>query len=316
MSNAQRRSRMKRTRSGKRVELTSRDIEIFRALSRLRYLSSTTLHALVGGQSTTRFKDRLTTLFHEGFIDRPQPQWLLASCRHAPVVHELGAGAAKVLRSEADEVAPMTPLGDHPHRQFQHSLMICEVLASIDLQLRQFPGRRLIGWQEIIGKATEHVRSSERPLRFAASVVQGSGSRIDTVVEPDAVFGIEYQQAGRTSYRFFALEADRGTMPIVRSNMNQSSYFKKILAYRDVIARQIYKSQLGLPNLLVLTVTTSEKRMHEMMSFLQESFGASAPFLFKVGQMAGHGPDCATELMMRPWLRVGHPPLAIENPDS
>src|ERR1700683_3784385 len=78
----ERRSRMHRTRTGKRIELTSRDIEIFRLLARYRYLSSTYIHAVVGGASETRFKERLGDLFHEGYIDRPERQWELAGCRH------------------------------------------------------------------------------------------------------------------------------------------------------------------------------------------------------------------------------------------
>jgi hypothetical protein len=41
MEPATRRSRIHRTRTGKRIEITSRDIEIFRALARYRYLRST-----------------------------------------------------------------------------------------------------------------------------------------------------------------------------------------------------------------------------------------------------------------------------------
>src|SRR5580692_9118008 len=71
----QRRSRMRRTRTGRRIELTPRDIEIFRVLARYRYLPSTYIYAFVGGASETRFKERLGDLFHEGYLDRPGRQW-------------------------------------------------------------------------------------------------------------------------------------------------------------------------------------------------------------------------------------------------
>ena len=63
---------MRRFRTGKRIELTKRDIAIFRWLSRYRYLRSSYLHAFVGGKSETRFKERLGDLFHEG---RPGRIW-------------------------------------------------------------------------------------------------------------------------------------------------------------------------------------------------------------------------------------------------
>jgi hypothetical protein len=40
---------------------------------------------------------------------------------------------------------------------------------------------------------------------------------------------------------------------------NQSSYLRKILDYRDIIARQIHKSHFGIPNLLVLTVLKAHR---------------------------------------------------------
>src|SRR5271156_5031299 len=97
MSTAIRRSRMRRRSTGKRIAITPRDIEIFRALGRYRYLRSTYLHALAGGASETRFKERLGDLFHEGYLDRPAKQWEFARARYQPVVYELGEGARRVL---------------------------------------------------------------------------------------------------------------------------------------------------------------------------------------------------------------------------
>jgi hypothetical protein len=62
-ASAKRRSRMRRKSSGKRVELTARDIEIFKVLQRYRYLRSTYLYAFVGGKNETRFKERLGALY-------------------------------------------------------------------------------------------------------------------------------------------------------------------------------------------------------------------------------------------------------------
>src|SRR5882757_2267235 len=94
-----RRSRMQRTRTGRRIELSPRDIEIFKTLLRYRYLRSTYIHAFVGGASETRFKERLGDLFHEGYLDRPAQQWAFADARHTPVVHECGRAAGQALRA-------------------------------------------------------------------------------------------------------------------------------------------------------------------------------------------------------------------------
>src|ERR1700692_4432912 len=99
-----RRSRMRRTRTGKRIELTARDIEIFRLLEQYRYLRSTFIYAFVGGESEKRFKERLGDLFHEGYIDRPNQQWEFARARHLPTVHESDTGAARALRDSGIKV--------------------------------------------------------------------------------------------------------------------------------------------------------------------------------------------------------------------
>ena len=86
-----RRSRMSRKRTGKRIRLTERDLEVFRLLTRYRFLRSTHLHALAGGRSDKRFVERLGDLYHEGgYIDRPKQQWQAINARYMPAVYELG----------------------------------------------------------------------------------------------------------------------------------------------------------------------------------------------------------------------------------
>ena len=306
MSPISRRSRMRRTPTGKRLELTQRDIEIFKLLERYRYLRSSYIFAFVGGASVTRFKERLGHLFHESYLDRPAEQWRFANCRYLPVVYELGKGARQVLSDKGIVTDDRrTWLRDTPHRQFEHSVMICEILASIELSMLGRSDLRFIPWPEILAKAP--VSTQHRNDPFCMRVTMPDAGETVAIV-PDGVFGIEYQDANRKLYRFFALEADRGTMPIVRSKGRQTSYLGKIEAYREIVAQQVYKTQLGLPNLLVLTITTSEPRKSEIMRRLGEQAVDSASLLFKaIGSTAAPAP----QLLAEPWERVGHPPLLV-----
>jgi hypothetical protein len=298
----QRRSRMRRTSSGKRLELTVRDLEIFKHLERYRYLRSTYIHAFVGGASQTRFKERLGDLFHEGYLDRPARQWDYAEGRHSPTVHEAGAGSERILRQAGIEVgARYDFLAKTPHWQFQHALMICELLASLDLGVRANPSLRFIGWPEILERAPEATGASGTPFR----VPLRSGSYL----VPDGLFGLEYGGA-KKSYRFFALEADRGTMPIARSDSSQTSYLGKLAAYREIVAQGVHKTHWGLPNLLVVTVTNSAARLAEIMRRLQDQACNSPAFLFKAtGEFGLTAP--APQLLLEPWQRAGLPPLCI-----
>jgi len=276
-------------------------MEIFKLLTRYRYLRSTYIYAFVGGASETRFKERLGDLFHEGYLDRPTQQWAFADARCMPAVHENGRGGMKALRAggrglDADE----RQVAGTAHRQFLHALMICEVLASIELAVCGDERLRFITWPEILARAPEAIRASGRPFRLPLP----SGGYL----APDGLFGIEYRCDDAKAYRFFALEADRGTMPIVRSNPKQTSYLGKLAAYGDIIAQQAHKTYWGIPNLLVLTLTTSAARLSEIVTKL----GANGQpvFLFKAVEERSFSKPIPT-LLTEPWTRAGHAPLCI-----
>lgn len=305
METAPRRSRMRRERLGKRLELTQRDIAIFELLERYRYLPSSYIHAFVGGTSEKRFKERLGDLFHEGYLDRPERQWDMANCRHRPAIHEIGSGGRRVLREQGIAAEPITWLSASPHRQFAHSVFICECLASIELSTRERPSLRFISWPEILTKAPDETRRGALPFQFPATAASPA-------VIPDALFGIEYSLGAAKTYRFFALEADRGSMPIVRSDSAQTSFIAKVTAYRSIIAQKIHKTRLGVPTLLVLTVTTSESRASEMLKRLGAELGASPVFLFK--SVAESDVAKSPSGLFEPWERAGYPRLQIDEP--
>src|ERR1700692_1339898 len=124
METQKRRSRMRRVSSGKRIELTNRDMELFKLLNRYRYLRSDILHSLVGGNSETRFKERLGHLYHDGrYINRPGQQWQFANSRYMPVVHELDDKGEQVLRERGliHSDSPLIKKGRMgAYRQFAH----------------------------------------------------------------------------------------------------------------------------------------------------------------------------------------------------
>lgn len=317
-----RRSRIKRQKTGKRLALTERDLAIFELLERCRYLRSTFIHAFVGGASETRFKERLGDLYHEGdYLNRPEQQWQVANARYMPVVYENSEKAREALamHGRLAERCPHMPYGaSGAGRQFAHSLMICEALAAIELATVADPNLRFIAWPEILSRAPEAARNSTYPLRLpvpsSPAVCGKTAVRKGEFVVPDALFGLEYVVRDEKSYRFFALEIDRGTMPIMRSGQGQTSYSGKTLAYRDLVAGGVHKSHLGIPNLLVLTLTTSTVRKQNMMSALPEAVGSNAMFLFKVleeqgGGNTGAGVNCT--ILTAPWERVGHGSLCI-----
>jgi hypothetical protein len=317
---------MHRMSVGKRIELTDRDIELFKLLNRYRYLRSNFLYAFLGGDSEIRFKERLGHLFHDGrHINRPEQQWQYANCRYMPVVYELDDRGEQVLRERG------LTQGDRPllkkgrmgaYRQFAHELMICDCMASIELGVRQNQNLRFISWQEIVAKAPEGTRKLDNLFAIPVSISHSFSSsatvqRADINIVPDGLFGLEYAHDGQKTYRFFALEADRNTLPVTRSNLHQTSYLRKVLAYRQIAAQNIHKSHLGLPMLLVLTVATNEPHMTSIMSLVKELAheGKSKLFLFKTMTTVGDfkkAPEPAGHMLTDPWQRVGYEEFRID----
>jgi len=323
METSKRRSRMRRISSGKCVELTERDIELFKLLDRYRYLRSTFLYAFLGGRSETRFKERLGHLYHDGrYLNRPEQQWELVNCRYRPVVYELDAKGEQVLRERGlmNGNSPLLTKGrTGAYRQFAHQLMICECMASIELGVREDPNLHFISWQEILTKAPERTRSAHNPFELPVSISYscprtGRVCQADINMVPDGLFGLEYTRDGQKAYRFFALEADRNTVPVRRSDLGQTSYFRKILGYRQIVTQNIHKTHLGIPKLLILTVTTNEVHMANIMALVRElaSEGKSKLFLFKT--MDNVGP--AAHVLLQPWRRVGYEAVSISKSEN
>ena len=323
-----RRSRMARRPSHKSIELTGRDLAIFRLLDRYRYLRSTHLHALAGGKSAKRFAERLGHLYHEGgYVDRPAQQWQTINARYMPAVYGLGAAGERALaeRGVAAAASPLLRKGRTGEaRQYHHELMVCDIVSSIEIGVRADPSLRFIPWPEILAKAPEATRRLERPFALPVSVSYTcprtkEAQRCDRPLVPDAVFGIDYARGGAKAYRFFALEADRNSEPVVRSNLHQTSYLRKILQYREAAAQAAYRTHWGLPNLLVLTVTTNRRHMANMMQLVREQTDGrgSTSLLFKTMPSLASlelAPLPTPNMITEPWERAGHEPFCIDRP--
>ena len=143
--------------------------------------------------------------------------------------------------------------------------------------------------------------------------------RYDRPLVPDAVFGLEYTRRSARTYRFFALEADRATQPLLRRTLRQSSYLRKILQYRELTTRALYQTCWGLPNLLVLTVTTSDRHRENMMRLVNAvTDGKGSPvLLFRTMPSLTSletAPAPIPDLLTGPWHRAGYPDFFIDRP--
>jgi len=80
----------------------------------------------------------------------------------------------------------------------------------------------------------------------------------------------------------FMVEIDRGTMPVVRSNFEQTSFERKMRAYLTAHAAKQHEQRFGWKTFRVLTVTTDEYRMQSMIDALRRIHVPHSPGRFAV----------------------------------
>lgn len=272
---------------GKTILIGARDISLFEAIERHGPLPSNLLFCLTKehGRDLHTLQDRLTKLYNgtesdPPYLTRPAQQFASYRARYQPIVYDLAAPArAALLARRSGWSAPRTD-------PFVHRLMTACVMASFELTASQ-RGLRFIHRDEILGhtKCPDSTRSSPNPLALPSA--RG-------LLIPDDLFGLQYPNG----YRFFAVEIDRRTESLKSSNPRQSTVHRKVTAYFDVLEGQTYRRQWGVPNLTVLTITTSATRLSNIVRKMERLTNPLAGrFLFKADDHFGADWRIPTEPM-------------------
>lgn len=282
-------SKLKRKPS-RPIQLTQRDRDIIMALHKYRFLTTDHLQTLTGTKSRWGMNARLRLLYDHKYIDRPKAQ--LAIFSHAekrPIVYALGNCGASLLSMRYDIPMPSNVYWTEKNRRvrerhIEHTLGIADFMIGIEAMCQEADHLELIDQQEIINRAPNALKSSKYPFRWKTQISQ-NGKRYDVAVVPDYVFGIRNTKANkRYSERFYFVEIDRGTMPVTRRDITQTSFLRKVLSYADTFERNLAKTRFGINGFQVLTVTTSQDRIEKIQAAIAKlpdrSFSANT-FLFK-----------------------------------
>jgi len=320
-----RRLRYERTSTGKRVELTERDIVWFQKLHQHGPLPSSFLVAFTENlrRNGTRSLERLGDLFHEHntphggpYLDRPRQQWSAIS-KFERTVYSNTPQAEQVL-IERGRIRPAKP---PPAAHYHHGLMVACITAAIELATTLDPALRFISEEEILERSPH--KTLAIPCRISHTNPRtGRTQTLDAPLIPDALFGIEYTVGSQKLYRFFMVEADRAHEPVRRANLNETSYLRKVLQYREVVGNRGYQRHFGMKSsMLVLSVTTNTQHMLNILGMIEETAGqAGMPYmLFRTAHEFGDRlrvPDPSFELLTDPWQRARCPGLRIDRPSE
>jgi hypothetical protein len=268
-SKAARRPRYRRASEPPAFRLTDDDVAIVRLLARHRFLRSSHLAALVD-RSRDRTNDRLARLFHAGYLDRPRAQLdYYPDTGSAPMVYALADRGARLL-IERDGIDFANVEWSRKNREagrpfIAHQLEIMDFYVALQLAVRHRSDVRLIHAEEMVSSFPDHSFAERNPFALRTKV-HHCGRIHDIGIIPDLVFGLTF---GDGSRRCFMVEIDRGTMPVVRTDIMQTSFERKMRAYLSAHAAKQHERRFGWKTFRVLTVTTDEHRLSSMTDALR-----------------------------------------------
>ncbi|PHP65441.1 hypothetical protein CSC94_18960 [Zhengella mangrovi] len=270
---------------------TEREIRWLRFIQRHGPQSSIYLHELT--RDTHRDRDtslrQMQKLRAGGFLMCPRQQRATENASFNPYIYELTSKARDWLEELGLAENTVRPTG-----HWVHQYMVSCITSSIDIALQR-QGMGYIPAHKILERA-----------RTTISIDLGRKT-----LTPDALFGMDYGGL----YRFYCLEADRGTEP-KDSKAARKSYRSTIEDYSTLIGDKLYKKDYGLTaGMLLLYVFSSKANERRFLETVQATLGTRSAYILTQTIPGFHGffrpPQLLSALMEKPWSRAGHEPFEI-----
>lgn len=261
------------------MQLTERDIEIIRLVHRHRFLRSPQIAALMRDGSQQLWR-RLQLLYHHGCLERPRCQLdYYHQTGSRPMVYGLGNKGAALMNGSHDHLLRRIRWGEKNRavgRIFlEHALLVSDVMVTLELACRKADQVQLLTEKDLPQKAEI---DGERPVFHWQVSLNG---HLKLGVIPDRVLALEFPVPnGNRERAFFFLEADRGTMPVIRRNLTQTSFYRKLLAYESTWSQSIHRTRFGFHRFRVLTVTESNERAKNLVAASAQLERGHGLFLF------------------------------------
>jgi len=265
--------------------LTDRDGEILKCFQRHRYLRSDHIVSLCAG-SRQQILRRLQRLYHHSYLERPRCQIDYYQSGSRRIAYGIGTEGAAWLKRQIS--LPFQKFEWHQksyvRRLFlEHALLVSDIMVAVELACRKRPDIRLLSADDL------KIPKMREPFQWQVDV--GRQQRIGVI--PDRVFGLEFN--GKASW--YCLEADRGTMPVTRDNLDQTSIRRKMVAYEATWSQNFHRTRFGWERFRVLTVTTTSQRIQGIIEACQGLKHGQGLFLFlDAATLAKHG-----DILTIPW---------------
>src|SRR5262249_13671080 len=142
----------------------------------------------------------------------------------------------------------------------EHQLEIMDFYVTLQCAAQTQKDVRLIQADEIVASFPGRSLAARDPFALRVKILhQGIIHEIGLV--PDLVFGLMFADGSR---RCFMVEIDRGTMPIKRSDIRQTSFERKMRAYLTAHAAKQHERHFGWKTFRVLVVANDDQRIQSM----------------------------------------------------
>jgi hypothetical protein len=298
------------------VEIGERDIALFLILQRYRYLPTRFLSELLDPALRTgygSFKNRLTKLQRAGYLRLPHRQANVLNAHCKDNVYELG----KEGKYELETRGLRSPYHVGFGKLYRHELIACLVQASIETACSGNDALQYVPWTEVMNHPEMPASTKNAKDPFAIPVVVGG--RRKHIKHDAKPFAIRYTHhtGQRVPLNFTGFEVDCATEPLEPLDIYQRSNIEfKFRAIINMAQSRTFRTYFGFKNMVVPFVTTSQKRLNNMMKLLEKVApgGKCTYIIFKYvpDPISSHTtPNPEDFLLTEPWHRVGYPPFDL-----
>jgi hypothetical protein len=286
--------------------MVDRQPHVLKALADHNQLTADDIFVIVGGNKRSLY-DTLRVLKAEpNEYIRIVPEQVRARNLRGQLCYQLAPKGVRWMKEQGHNATP-------PKRSYSlsHDAFASHAMASITTGIAHEANARFIRAEEI----QEHPKFPP-VLKGSVGAWTIPHPRKRRIQADSPLWAIELTADERKLYRFFLLEADNGTSekgetiwPDHPETYDGSSLYEKLEAYVPFINEEGFREKWGIPNLYVLFVFRDAGRMKRTM----EKFGGIGGSYFILFQLAD---TSATPgyLFARPWARVGHDPLFLNQP--
>lgn len=278
-----RRPRFTRAENAQSFQLTDRDLAIMRYVAHHRFLRSTHISQLLDA-SHKKILERLSLLYHAGYLDRPRAQleYHVKDGGSAPLVYALGNRGAQLLQARLGTPQSRFDWASKNHESGRdfilHTLAVADVSMTLAVACRQHGAVELHTADQLLASLPLETRSALKPWAWRVQV-QHNGAIVEIGVLPDCVLALKFHDGRR---RAFFVECDRGTMPVERTALDQTSMLRKFLAYEGTRKQGLHTQRFGWKAFRTLVVTANAERAANMRALIERTpaLRGSPLFLF------------------------------------